>query len=77
MFVSCISSCLIAASNQGNRRNLLGEDFGGKKKKNNQAAQAAEQGKGFGLPGFGGINQAQAGTSGCTEFEVPACARNP
>jgi hypothetical protein len=55
--ISYILGSICAASNQGNRRSLLGS--GGKKgKKNNQAGQAAAQG---GLPGFGGINQGQTG----------------
>jgi hypothetical protein len=49
-----------AASNQGNRRSLLGEKRTGKKgKKNNQAAQAIDQSKLFG----GGIQQGQAASN--------------
>jgi hypothetical protein len=43
----------------------------GKGKKNNQGAQAADQG---GLPGFGGINQAQTGESSET---CGACNTRP
>jgi hypothetical protein len=69
-YVLCIFSCLIAASNQGNRRNLL--DEGNKGKKNNQAAHAAEEGKGLGLGGKGQAGKRETGIhtsfDGCSDI---------
>jgi hypothetical protein len=58
-------------SNQGGNRRLLGEKKG---KKNNQAGQAAAQG---GLPGFGGINQGQAGGFSNSASTLPSVSTTP
>jgi hypothetical protein len=70
-----------AASNQNNRRSLLGAK-GGKGKKNNQAGQAAAQG-GLGGLGLGGIKQGQTGElpRDCTrahraQFLLKSCRSN-